>query len=357
MMQSGVIVRDGAVVVPPLSRETVNQTGVLVNGAPDPAAITYRGGHTAHDNPPDIAAQEHLPGSWLWAGPLYWHFGHFLTESITRLWAYDAVRQNLDGVIFTPKRYGAGAEILPWQAEFLEMAGIGLPTRVLTRATAVERLIIPAQGFGTGKMIGGTGAFRHFVQTRFAKDIPANGPERLYLSRSKFGPRKGGLLGEVGIESHLAAEGYEIFHPQNHTLQKQIAMLKAAKRIIGADGSAFHLAGLVARRDVRAAMVMRRNAITPMHLIGQFEALRGAKLHAINAIRQDWTPNGAPPDRLSYAELDFAVLSRALRRLGLIDREGWAEPTPESVTRRIRQLSRRRGVSLMPVRPEPRITF
>jgi capsular polysaccharide biosynthesis protein len=240
----------------------------------------------------------HLPGTWLWCGQLYWHFGHFLTESASQLWAHHGVRDEVQGVIFTPKRFGVGETLLDWQREYLALAGVPAATRIVTTPTQVERLLVPDQGFGTGDLASGTTPYRAFIKDRFAAGVAPDGPERLYLSRSRFGPRKGDILGEAEIESQLVAEVYEIFHPQEHSLTTQIARMKEARRIVGPDGSAFHLAGLVARPDVRAAMIMRRNAPTAIHLLRQFEGICGAQLQAINAIRFDWTPNGAPPDRL-----------------------------------------------------------
>lgn len=363
MSRNGVIICNDATVVPPLSAELANQTGVLCNGAVVEQAITRRGPHPAHDAPPLAQASSavqppaNLAGTWLWGGQLYWHFGHFLTESASRLWAFDAARLDIEGIIFLPKRFGTGLELLDWQQEYLSLAGITTDVHVASTPTVVERLLVPEQGFGTGELATGTETYRRFITKRFAANIAPDGPERLYLSRSRFGPRKGGILGETTLEAHLSAEGYEVFHPQEHSLTEQIARMKAAKRIVGPDGSAFHLAGLVARQDVRAAMIMRRNAMTAVHLLRQFEGLRDARLHAINAIRNDWTPNGAPPDRLSFAELDFVALARSLRCAGLIDGEGWSDPPQGTIRKRIRQLSRRRGVGLAPVPPAPRVNI
>ena len=357
MTRSGVLALDGAIAVPPPSRADAHLTGVLHNGQPVEPARTFRGQDPAHGDPRACPPAARLDGSWMWAGQLYWHFGHFLTESATRLWAFEALRERLDGIVFTPKRYGAGHHLLAWQAEFLALAGIRTDVRVVTAPTEIETLLVPRQEFGAGRLIGGGDNFRRFIAERFATDIRPDGPERLYLSRSRFGPRKGGILGEDMLEHHLAAEGYEVFHPELHPLHEQIARIKAARRLVGPDGSAFHLAGLVARPDLRAAMILRRNTETARPILHQFSALLGARLHAINAIRQDWTPNGAPPDRLSFAELDFADLSRALRRHGLIDGEGWADPDRPVIARQLRRLGRRRGVRLRPVAAEPRVAF
>ncbi|MFC3119099.1 glycosyltransferase 61 family protein [Jhaorihella thermophila] len=101
--------------------------------------------------------------------------------------------------------------------------------------------------------------FRTAIHERFAREVEPDGPERLYVSRSALGLGKG-LLGEELLESLLEREGYEIFHPQKHPMQTQIARYKAARQIVAADGSALHLYAMVGRADQRVAMISRRES-------------------------------------------------------------------------------------------------
>ena len=138
--------------------------------------------------PPPLPQAEPLAGRWLWAGVRMEHFGHFLMESLGRLWALDHVEA--EGILFIPEdgfRPEKGErELAGWQKRLLELLGIDLPVKLLTAPVQVETLVVPGQGFGLGPLIGGTQAFREFIQGRFAKDIAAEGPEKLYLSRSNL---------------------------------------------------------------------------------------------------------------------------------------------------------------------------
>lgn len=356
MLTPTTVTHNNAVIIPPTAPDAPLQTGVLAEGAIVPEAISYRGPHPSHENPAPQRPQARLSGRWLWGGQLYWHFGHFLTESATRLWAY-AIHGPFDGVVFAPKRAHAGTDMPVWTQEFFRAAGMGNNIRVVTAPTEIETLVVAEQGFGLGDLSIGSREFRRFLQDDFAKDIAPDGPERLYLSRSEFGPKKGGLLGEPVLEDYLSGEGYEIFHPQKHPLPVQIARLKAAHRIAGPDGSAFHLAGFVARRDVQTALIMRRNSSVAQHIIRQFNSLLGVRVNAVNAIRNDWTVGGVRPDASSYGELDFADLSCQMQSLGMIEQSGWSDPGKGIIRKRIRQLSRKRGATLVPVPASERVTF
>lgn len=358
MNLTGVIVCDGAIVVPPLSLDLVNQTGVLWNGDVVRQSITRRGAQPAHAPPPrSTDATAELKGTWMWAGQLYQHFGHFLTESATRLWAYEYLRENIAGIIYTPKRFAGDVDLALWQQDFLRAAGVDVQTQIVRTPTMVDRLVIPEQGFGLGRLALATPEYRTFIRERFAAGIAPDGPERLYLSRSRFGHRKGGLLAESEVEAHLATEGYEIFHPEEHPIPVQIARMKAARRVLGPDGSAFHLAGLVARPDLKAAVIMRRNTAVSQNLIRQFSSLRGVRLNAVNAIRNDWTSEGKKPDSSSYAELGFADLSQQLQALEMIDGRGWPDPNKETIRKYIQQIARARGSKLIPLQVTQKVTF
>ncbi|MDU9005145.1 glycosyltransferase 61 family protein [Sedimentitalea todarodis] len=265
---------------------------------------------------------QNLPGRWLWGGVLWAHFGHFLVESTSRLWALEHLDQPVDGVLFIPKRPRAGENLRGFHTGFLDMMAPGLPIRVATAPTQVEELIVPGQGFGLGLITAGTDRFRTAIHNRFAKNVAADGPERIYLSRSALGLGKGGLLGEERLEELLQAEGYEIFHPQQHDLATQIARYKAAKQMIAADGSAVHLYAMVGRPDQAVAMILRRQSRSNNLLADNVRHFCGTEPTVISALRTEWVRKSQnKSSRLSFGELDHAAIGAALARSGFISEQ------------------------------------
>jgi hypothetical protein len=273
-----------------------------------------------------------IEGRWLWAGPLFGHFGHFLTESTSRLWALNVFRRNLDGVLFMQKRPNGDPNLRPFQRALLDLFGVDVPVRIVDEHIRVDRLIVPGQGFGLGLISAGTPEMRDFVHQCFAKNVAPEGPERLYISRSGLGEAASMILCETQIESCLSAAGYHIFHPQDHSLEVQIAHFRAARDIIVADGSAAHLLGFVARPDQRIAYLLRRTWFWQAQTV-QLAGFTGREPTVINAIRNQWfLKNAGPRNDLSFAELDMAQLKTALSAAGFIDSDQpWPQLTDDDV--------------------------
>ena len=314
-----------ACVVPPKISALVQPAGVLYgDGSYCPEGALWRR-YRPITTQPELPVEIHksLNGRWLWGGVLWAHFGHFLVESTSRLWGLAHLQRDVRGVLFVPKRPTVGNEVRGFQKEFLDLMAPGLRIHVATDPTRVAELVVPGQGFGLGKITRGTGKYRNAIHSRFARDVAPQGPEKLYISRSGLGLGKGGLLGEEHLEDLLVAEGYTVFHPQDHTLKEQIARYKAARKVIAADGSALHLFAMVGRPDQKLAIVLRRESGANNLLIENVESFCKRAPVVIEALRSEWVPRSKQKSsRLSFGELDHAVIGRALAENGFIAGDG-----------------------------------
>ncbi len=312
---------DLATVVPPVESGFVQEAGVLdSDGAYCPHGALWRRYRPITVEPPVPAdVGQTLEGRWLWGGVLWVHFGHFLVESTSRLWGLHDLDQPVDGILFIPKRPKVGDAVQGFQRDFISLMAPDLPIHVATDPTLVEQLVVPGQGFGLGQIAHGTARFRDAMHAQFARDIPADGPERLYISRSALGLGKGGLLGEEHLEDLLRAEGYEIFHPQQHDMRTQIAHYKAAKQVIGADGSALHMFAMVGRPDQPVAMILRRTSGANTHLANNIASFCGRDPLVIKALKTEWLKaSKGKSDRHSFGELDHAAIGQALHDGGFV---------------------------------------
>lgn len=324
---------EGAVVVPPTESAFVQAAGVLhADGRHCPEGALWRKWRPLTTAPAMPAGEPPvLEGRWIWGGVLWQHFGHFLAESTGRLWAIPRVPE-ADGILFVPKRPGVGDQVAGFQRGFVDQLARGLTIRVATEPLRVEQLIVPGQGFGLGPIIRGTDVYRAAVQERFGADIPAEGPERLYVSRSALGVGRGGLIGETRLEEYLAAEGYEIFHPQKHPMEVQVARYKAARQVIGAEGSALHMFAMVARPHQQVAVVLRRRSSASNFIEQHIESFGGRAPLAVQALRRIWMPEGTKAKRMGLGELDFPQVEKELAAGGFVGgRRGWSDMTDEEV--------------------------
>lgn len=323
-------------------------------------AVHWRG-RPLMTEPPRPDGTDHLPGRWLWGGVLMEHFGHFLTESTGRLWALDHLEGPVDGIVFLPEK-GFGKSPAPqikaYQTLFLHLLGIDLPVRVLSAATRIDRLEVPGPGFGIGPLMTGTDRFRQFIHTRLARDIAPSGGENLYISRSALDLSLGGILGERVLERHLTAAGYEIYHPQDHSLPDQIARYRAARRVISLDGSALHLLAMVAPPDQSVALIKRRKGVAPEGIIRHLSAFTGRQPTVIDVLDRSWVRSDRQKaDNYSYGELDFHRLGKVLLRNGFLpDGTVWPSMPRRRLLAAVDWLQKRlrkRGLTFAPHPPLP----
>lgn len=117
----------------------------------------------------------------------------------------------------------------------------------------------------------------------------------------------------------MRAEGCEVFYHEKHSLRDQVARYKAAKTIVGLDGSAFHIAAMVGHKDQNVAMILRREDGAVKYLQMHLDSFTGVTSHKIDALLTEWVPENKPKsNRLSYGEPDFEKLGKMLFDAGLI---------------------------------------
>ncbi|MEO6299859.1 MAG: glycosyltransferase 61 family protein, partial [Paracoccaceae bacterium] len=317
----------GAYVVPERPHDTKLASGVLLSDRSycDLSRGWIRAGKAMPQ--PTISSDEaieDLPGRHLFAGHFRGHFGHFLVESTARLWALGHVKDRYDSILYLPYRGEVGpiARAIQAQAGFFKLLGIDTPIRTHATTLRVEELHVPELGFGWLERYAGSPAYRKFMQDRLNATVLAEGSDKLYISRARLNPQRGGVLCEAAIEENLARLGYEIFHPEKHPLEVQIARYRAARQIIALDGSALHLAAYVLSKDAKVAMILRRSKANAADYVLQYQSFAGITPHVIDVITRDWVAGDATRvDFRSVGEIDFSALFGWLKGLGMVPPE------------------------------------
>lgn len=319
-----VCLTDALVIPPPKgdANRSVQKSGVLdATGAFVENSITWRNTSQINLEPPMPAPGEieSLEGRYMFAGPLFGHFGHFLVESICRLWAVEHLKGQIDGVVFVPKFQNRPQHVMGVFRPLIEMLGVDVPCLNIEDPTRIKTLYVPQQGFGMFEMIEGAPEFRAWIRARGGKGVTPAGADKIYVSRTALPPARGSLLGETRLEALLEAEGYTAFHPQKHNFEEQIAAYKAASHIISIDGSPLHLAALVCDAGQKVACIARRAGDLDQIFARQLKAFQDIETTTISALVQDWIPEtDNRPSRVSFGEADFGAIWDALHRDGFI---------------------------------------
>lgn len=284
-----------------------------------------------NQTPVKPAEAKRLHGRYIFGGVLYGHFGHFIIESLARIWALDAEGVEADGILFTPKMVTFPESAIQKLQHLGSFLGMRLPILVAREPLQVDELYVPAQGIGMNDLIEGSDAFRSFINTHAGASIEPMGEEKLYISRSLLPRDRGSVLGEYKLEEYLREEGYDIFHPQRAKAEEQIARYKAARDIISVDCSPVHMLAYVGNANQNAAVILRRSMTIGFFLSRQLQIFKGMKAIEIDCLLDDWFPTpGHRPSRSSFGELDFGALHARLLASGHIKgRAPWPSLTED----------------------------
>jgi hypothetical protein len=169
----------------------------------------------------------------IWGGRLGLHFGHFLTESVTRMWPLISAGA-LEGapVVFAP----AGNP--PVAGEWL--AGFGAETILLPPDGAVrfERMRVPEQAWRLGAWIAPEMRDIH-LQARRGLAVPSlPRHDVLWLSRSGMPAERSPY--DEGLLEWALGDRVTPVQPETMSLAEQVGMLESCRAVAGVMGSAFH---------------------------------------------------------------------------------------------------------------------
>ncbi|GJE29048.1 glycosyltransferase family 61 protein [Methylobacterium organophilum] len=226
---------------------------LLVPPRPEGAWGLFSGPTRIGDAGRDLAPGERLPegtpsalGRALYLGPIAWHYGHFLLNTLPRLWpliGWEGERPALlchrPGPVQDAHWAGFGAAIfgrLGYELDELESPGAPLrlaevlvPAPSLTEQSSVHAV------FGDLCRAIGRPYWEGERQERF-----------LYLSKTRLGAGIARIVNEDALEAELARRGVAIAHPETLRFPEQVRLLSAHPVVLGSAGSAFHTTAFAA---------------------------------------------------------------------------------------------------------------
>lgn len=245
------------------------------------------------------------------------HFGHILTEAVTRLWGWEHAKQHEPGLkaLFhvrnEPGKDG-GLERRLYSA-------YGIPSSDLVWSDHPVRLT---------SVVGATPMWQNHAPfyahpgiretwARLSAGLlsgrePAR-HERLFVSRGQDVQHRRGCRNQDEVERFFADRGFLVLYPEEHPLEEQVAMFAGARVVAGFAGSAMF--NLMHARRLEAVVVLSHDAYVHRNE-HMFARLHGAQLHHF------WSPHDEVPEsagpraqiRSSWA-FDFPGLGGDLDRL------------------------------------------
>ncbi|MEP2782821.1 MAG: glycosyltransferase family 61 protein [Pseudoruegeria sp.] len=359
-LTSGIEIIENAVIVPwgdGKSKGFARPAGVFYpDGTPCDAAVCYRSADRATTLstpfPDEEDISETISGTVLFGGIAYGHFGHALCESLGRLWALDDPDLGIEKIYFHPKQRKTWVKnSLSSVRPMIETLGVKEGLFASNDPIRVERLVVAPQGFGVNELILGSPEFRSFIRGRLQSGDLETADRKIFVSRSKLYSKRGRILQENIIEQHLEAEGYEIFHPQEHSLAEQLDAYRNAKVLISTDNSALHLAAFVVPKEAAVAILIRRPSFIYKDFVGQLKQFANIDPVIIETGQAYWAKasNRVQLNEV-YAQVDFPKMGAALKEAGFVSQADWPEVDQKALQQQISTLSENLGYDLEPVK-------
>lgn len=189
--------------------------------------LQHRMGQAHKDFPMPVETLEKA----IFAGPLFAAYGHFLLESLARLWAAPSYSEC--PILWSVQTSDTAPTLLPWMIEILALLKLNNPIKLVSQPIAVRHLIVPAPGYEIQYRFGPT-------HSKFLAQIPWT-PEsgnKLWLSRAGVEETYG--TGRDELEKALIGDGWKIIKPETMSIKAQMDAFQRAERIAGEQGSALH---------------------------------------------------------------------------------------------------------------------
>lgn len=236
-----------------------------------------------------------LSGRTFFAG--HWRdiFGHFLLETLPRLWP-DLDYHAFDTFLYYPTRLGrrsAAARLPAYAIDLLGALGADTPRGLVMtdRPVVVQELVVSTPAFLLQYAYSphAKDPFRRVAERLCAERPPAleGSPRRVYLSRSSLDEKYRSAANERDVEQLARELGFLVVHPQEHPISTQVVLMHNADIIAGCDGSALHLGAfarpgtalvaLDSRVVVNQLMIDQLAGLDAVHVLASTAATRGRR--------------------------------------------------------------------------------
>ena len=225
----------------------------------------------------------------LFVGEVHDHWGHFITDTLARLWALADV-DPATKVLFAPD---AGARLaVPLVRALLAAAGVG-EDRILRPQgpTLFERLLCPAPALQLSRIYQGFDDVHRRIAAALFAASPAVPPTRpVYLTRTRLAQDLRRLKGEQALEQRLERAGYLVVSPEQLGLAEQMALFNGAAPVVGAFGSAMHTVLFRKAEESQRSATLFPEKIPPRFMM--VDAIKGSEAAYVKCLRSE-APDGS----------------------------------------------------------------
>ena len=242
-----------------------------------PLADWYTGPNPARRDEPVACVDEDV----VFLGAMSAHYGHFLLESLGRLWFFlsEAHRARYRAV------YIGDPGVEPFMAVF-RFFGLR-PENLLRidRPTRFRSVVVPQQSMRIQDRFHPL-----YKQTidRIQAGVPAAGHAKVYFSKEKRNNYRG--IGERPMEEVFVRNGFQLFYPEQMSMAETISVLKGCRQFAASSGTNAHNA-LFLPDGARCITLNRSPHVHPVQtMIDRMKGLDAVYVEAnVSLLPADWS--------------------------------------------------------------------
>jgi len=197
------------------------------------------GDHVASYNPDSIILNneiKYVEKKSIYLGPWMNHYGHFITETLSRFWFYEASFNNHQ-LYFHPFIFGDNKNLLPFQVYLLECLGVDVDNiKTIDGPLHFKELSIPDSAWNIN-MKAAPQAYPVYKRIRdlHKSDVKF---KKVFLSIKKSVTNR--ILNIPEIEKVFRNLGFIVLYPEDLSIKEQLNVYSNCDVLSGFSGSALH---------------------------------------------------------------------------------------------------------------------
>jgi len=208
----------------------------------------------------DFETAEYKDLKVVYCGFLVDQWGHFLIETVSRLWYFlEHNDETIDKYVFT-LRQDEVREINGNYKEFLSLIGIWDKMEIVNTPTTYREVIVPEVSYYRTRFYS-----QEFKDTfkAVADNVSASErycfPEKIYFSRGQLSKAQKLEPGTDALDNYFAKNGFTLLYPENLSLSQLILYIRNAKVCASVSGTLPH--NMLFGDDGQKLVILERNAV------------------------------------------------------------------------------------------------
>ena len=183
-----------------------------------------------------------------WINP---HYGHFMMESLCRLWFLkDIDNETLKDSFFYFDIHTSTDSFLSkkWIKDILDVFGLNERNIIFgDKKYVFDEFIVPSQAMilHHGVVAEEQRYIWNTITSAFDDNDDIDAGRNIYLSRSGLARDKRSLFNEIEVQQKLSTLGFTVIHPEKLSFTQQVKVYSHADLMIGPSGSALHNAAFM----------------------------------------------------------------------------------------------------------------